>query len=50
MLKTHPVSPLPANERRSNVINMTAALLACGVRIERTTLFRQSDVLYHAEL
>ena len=43
-------TPMPADERRDGVIKMAAALLACGVRIERTTLFRQSDVPHHAEL
>ncbi|XP_055705021.1 tryptophan--tRNA ligase, mitochondrial [Phlebotomus papatasi] len=35
---------------RDNILNMTAALLACGIDPKKSTLFLQSDVKQHAEL
>ncbi|VDK29533.1 unnamed protein product, partial [Anisakis simplex] len=35
---------------RSNILNMAAGLLACGVDPQRTTLFQQSEVLEHTNL
>ena len=41
--------PEPA-EMSSNIINMTAGLLACGVDPEKTVLFQQSQVPEHGQL
>uniref|UniRef100_A0A1L8DFR2 Tryptophan--tRNA ligase, mitochondrial n=1 Tax=Nyssomyia neivai TaxID=330878 RepID=A0A1L8DFR2_9DIPT len=35
---------------RENILHMTAALLACGIDPQKSTLFLQSDVKQHAEL
>ncbi|XP_034042893.1 tryptophan--tRNA ligase, mitochondrial [Thalassophryne amazonica] len=35
---------------RSNILDMTASLLACGIDPQRTILFQQSQVAEHAEL
>jgi tryptophanyl-tRNA synthetase len=39
-----------ANALRENVRTAAVDLLACGLDPERTTMWRQSDVTYHAEL
>jgi tryptophanyl-tRNA synthetase len=42
--------PYDPNELRSSVYDMSALLMAAGLDPERCILFRQSDVLEHAEL
>ena len=37
-------------EIRNNILDMTAIYLACGIDIENTSLFMQSDVLEHCTL
>ena len=37
-------------EIRNNILDITAMYLACGVDIEKTTIFLQSDVLEHCNL
>ncbi|KAM7406924.1 hypothetical protein PAMA_002901 [Pampus argenteus] len=44
---TQPQDPA---ELRSNIVDMAASLLACGVDPERAILFQQSQVSEHAEL
>uniref|UniRef100_A0A915ALY0 tryptophan--tRNA ligase n=1 Tax=Parascaris univalens TaxID=6257 RepID=A0A915ALY0_PARUN len=41
---------LPRKQMRSNILHMTAGLLACGINPERTVLFQQSEVYEHTNL
>uniref|UniRef100_F1L5A2 tryptophan--tRNA ligase n=2 Tax=Ascaris TaxID=6251 RepID=F1L5A2_ASCSU len=41
---------LPRKQMRSNILHMTAGLLACGINPERTVLFQQSKVYEHTNL
>ncbi len=41
---------IPAEERLSNVREMAAALIACGIDTDRSVLFNQARVPAHAEL
>ncbi|XP_067372797.1 tryptophan--tRNA ligase, mitochondrial isoform X2 [Channa argus] len=42
--------PQDPNQLRSNILDMAASLLACGIDPERAILFQQSQVSEHAEL
>ena len=38
------------NEIRSNILDITALYLACGIDLSHTIIFQQSDVLEHCNL